>query len=289
MSCILGMPLMNQLQPQFFELSQIFLVREKPSRMYHWTTFIVSVLMVELPYNWVAGTIFFFPFYYATGFYKTYTFAVHERGAYAWLMLMAFQMWFSSFGQSMAALAPNAETAAVFTTLFASFVILFNGVLQPISQLISFWHWMYYLSPFTYVIGGQMSNAVSGVPIICEPKEISVFSPPDGQTCGEFAGRFTEMIGQILNPDATAACEFCRYATGDQYLLSVQMIYGDRWRNLGIVVGYAFFNFALATALFYLTKMISWEFARASLQKMVERRRGKNKQQDSTPEVSSKA
>lgn len=46
----------------------------------------------------------------------------------------------------MAALSPSAEVAATFTTLFASFVITFNGVLQPVSQLVGFWHWMYDLS-----------------------------------------------------------------------------------------------------------------------------------------------
>lgn len=48
----------------------------------------------------------------------------------------------------MAALSPSAEVAATFTTLFASFVITFNGVLQPLSSLIQFWHWVYYISPY---------------------------------------------------------------------------------------------------------------------------------------------
>src|SRR5436853_1998886 len=167
MGLILAMPLMNQLQPRFAELAQIYVVREKPSQVYHWTTFILSALLAEMPYNIIAGTLFFLPWFNAVNFYRYWpeTTSKSTRGFYIWLMLMFFEMWISTFGQAIAALAPNPQTAATLTTLFASFVVAFNGVLQPLSHLVKFWHWMYYLSPYTWLIGGMMSTAVHGVPI----------------------------------------------------------------------------------------------------------------------------
>src|SRR6266511_2763830 len=157
MATILAMPLMNQLQPRFAELAQLYLIREAPSKMYHWTTFVLSVLLVEIPYNLAAGTLFFLPWYFAVGFSRDWPDGTNAsaRGVYMWLMLMFFEMWFSTFGQAIAALTPNPETASSLTTLFASFVVAFNGVLQPLSQLIGFWHWMYYLSPYHVVDRGS--------------------------------------------------------------------------------------------------------------------------------------
>ena len=63
-----------------------------------------------------------------------------------------FQMWVSTFGQLLAAFAPNAQIAAVLIPLFFVFVVLFCGVLQPLSQLPKFWHFVHYASPFTWLV-----------------------------------------------------------------------------------------------------------------------------------------
>jgi ABC-type multidrug transport system permease subunit len=269
MAIILGMPLMNQLQPRFAELAQVYLVREMPSKMYHWSTFVLSALLVEIPYNLMTGTLFFFPWYFAVGFYRDWPDDTNKnaRGVYIWLMLMFFEMWISTFGQAIAALAPNPQTASTLTTLFASFVVAFNGVLQPLSHLVKFWHWMYYLSPYTWLIGGMMSTAVHGVPINCATKEINHFSPPFGQTCGEYAGAFARMRGRLLNPDATADCMYCRYANSDEYLRTLNMNYNDHWRNMGLMAVYVIFNMTMAFVFFYLAKVVSWNSSKLTLLK----------------------
>jgi ABC-type multidrug transport system permease subunit len=252
MALILAMPLMNQLQPRFADLAKVYLVREKPSKMYHWTTFMLSALLVEIPFNVVAGTLYFIPWFNGVKFYHNWSHTTNKaaRGVYMWVMLMFFQMWISTFGQAMAALAPNPQTASTFTTLSASFAILFSGVLQPISQLISFWHWIYRASPYTYVIGGMVSNALHGVSVNCTPQEINHFSPPAGQTCGEYAGAFTRSRGNLLNPSATDDCRYCRYKNSDEYLAYLEISYGDRWRNIWLMAVYVVFNMCLALGLF---------------------------------------
>jgi ABC-type multidrug transport system permease subunit len=270
MALILAMPLMNQLQQRFAELAQLYLVREKPSKMYHWTTFVLSALLTEIPYNIFAGSLFFLPWFNTVSFYHNWPDNTNKsaRGAYMWLMLMLFEMWISTFGQAMAALAPNPETASTLTTLFASFVILFSGVLQPFSQLISFWHWVYRASPFTYLVGGLISTALAGSPVKCTPEEVTHFNPPAGQTCGDYAGVFAQMRGNLLNPTASDDCMYCRYKSSDEYLLNLNMIYADRWRNLGLMVVYVLFNVALTFLCFYLTKVARWQFGGMRLLKL---------------------
>lgn len=163
-----------------------------------------------------------------------------------------------TFGQAMAALTPTAEVASTFTTLFASFVISFNGVLQPLNSLIKFWHWVYYISPYTYLIGGLVANSLSGMTVTCAQSELNIFNPPTGQTCQSFAGAFVEVSGKLLNPNATSACEYCRYSIGDQYLQTLNMSFDDRWRNFGFMFVYIVFNTTLCFAFFYLTKIASF-------------------------------
>jgi ABC-type multidrug transport system permease subunit len=256
MSVILTVPLMNQLQPRWASLSALYLVREKPAKMYHWTTFVLSNIIAEIPYNLFTGTLFFFPWFFAVGTWRYYNLERAQRGVYTWLIFMLFQMWWSTFGQSIAALAPNEQTAPVLTTLFAAFVIMFNGVLQPISALVKFWHWMYYLSPFTWLISGLLSTALHDVAITCAMKEVNMFTPPHGQTCEDYAGAFVRrMSGKILNPMATSNCEYCRFSTGDQYLSTLNIRWEDRWRNFGLFTAYILFNASMAFVYYYVTKV----------------------------------
>lgn len=200
--------------------------------------------------------LFFIGWYFGVGFPQPFSASeANNRGIYQWLMIMLFEMWWSTFGQTMAALAPGSEVASTFTTLFASFVITFNGVLQPLSALVQFWHWMYYLSPFTYLIGGLVANSISGTTVTCSTSELNVFNPPFGQTCKSFAGAFVEFSGKILNPEATSNCEYCRYSVGDQYLNTLNMNFDDRWRNFGFMCVYILFNASCVFLFFYLTRV----------------------------------
>jgi ABC-type multidrug transport system permease subunit len=53
--------------------------------------------------------------------------------------------------------------------------------------------WMYYLDPFTRLIGGLVTNELHELQITCSDREFYRFAPPAGQTCQQWAGDFVCM------------------------------------------------------------------------------------------------
>lgn len=91
--------------------------------------------------------------------------------------------------------------------------------MQSPTALPGFWIFMYRVSPLTYLIAGMCGNALHGQPIQCSRSELSVFSPPQGQTCGQYLADWLSVSpGQLYNPSAVTNCEFCAFTTADQYL-----------------------------------------------------------------------
>lgn len=99
----------------------------------------------------------------------------------------------------------------------------------------SWWfYWLYYLNPFTYLVGGLLNPILWDVQVRCTEQEFGVLDPPGGQTCGEYMSAFLQQAtGYLDNPDATSQCRYCSYASGDEYLRSLDLgvwVYG--WRNI---------------------------------------------------------
>ena len=267
MAAVLSNSLMNQIQPRWFIFRDLFEVREKPSNMYSWWAFVMSAIIVEIPYNFVTGTLFFLPWYFATGFWLNQGLAGRAAasvGIYEWLFLMSFEVWFSTFAQLCASFVPNEQTAAIVSTLLFTFVILFNGVLQPPSQLPYFWSsWMYRLTPFTYLIEGLTVNVLHALPVVCTEIEINRFMAPATQTCAEYLAPYFSYggFGYLTSETPTtpgAECSYCRYSDGDQFLTTVSMSYEHRWRDFGIFQGYWIFNVVMILLFFWMFRI--WKF-----------------------------
>ncbi|KAG1896722.1 ABC-2 type transporter-domain-containing protein [Suillus fuscotomentosus] len=114
LASVLCVPLSQQLQAMFINIRTVYEIREPPSRMYNWTTLIVSQFLVELPWNIMCSSLFFFCWYWTVGF-------PNDRTGYT---------------TSYMAVASMAPTAVIMSLLF--------------SALFSFVVWMYHVPPFTY-------------------------------------------------------------------------------------------------------------------------------------------
>lgn len=117
MGTILSVPLSNQLQIPFLDMRSIYEIRERPSRMYSWTSMLTSLIITEIPWNILGSSLFFLCWYWTIGF-------ENSRAGYTYFMFgVVFPIYYTTVGLAVAAMAPNAEIAALLFSLLFSFVI----------------------------------------------------------------------------------------------------------------------------------------------------------------------
>ena len=119
-SClILTVPSAQQLQIPFIASRTIYEIRERPSKMYSWTAWVTSQILVELPWNMVSGALLFFCWYWTVG-YPT------DRAGFNFLIFVVLvPFYYTTIGQAVAAISPTLEVAALlFTSTFSLVLIL---------------------------------------------------------------------------------------------------------------------------------------------------------------------
>ncbi|KAF9817918.1 hypothetical protein IEO21_03112 [Rhodonia placenta] len=250
-STFLAAPLVEQLQVPFLDMRSIYEIRERHSRMYRWSALITSQLLVEIPWNILGSTLFFVCWYWTAGF------PTHRAGYTYLLFGIIYPLYYTSFGQATAAMASNAEIAAlIFNALFA-IMIVFDGVLQPFREL-GKWTWMNRVSPSTYFVEGFLGQAVGRSEIKCSSVEFVKINPPSGETCMQYLSQYITLNGGYLsNPNATNMCEYCQYRTTDEFLKGRNIYYSNHWKNLIIFLGFTVFNVLAIYVLTYFCRVRS--------------------------------
>ncbi|KAF7439739.1 hypothetical protein PC9H_000075 [Pleurotus ostreatus] len=252
MATVLSSPLAGQMHVPYINSRDIFEIRERSSRMYSWVTLVTAQILVEIPWNILGSTLFFFCWYWTVGF-------PGSRAGYTYLMFgVLFPCYFTTIALAVASMAPSAEIAGLLFNFLFSFVLTFNGVLQPFSHL-GWWKWMYHLSPYTYLIEGLLGQAIGHRDMVCSENEIATVNPPPGNTCAQlFQDYITNNGGYLNNPDAASGCEFCSTRTTDEYLgRTFNIQYSHRWRDLGIFCAFIVFNTVAAYAFTYMFRVRS--------------------------------
>lgn len=238
-----------QLQPLFIERRDIYDTREKKSKIYSWKAFVTGLIVSEFPYLVVCAVLYFVCFYYTVGFPSD-----SSRAGAVFFIMLVYEFIYTGIGQFVAAYAPNAIFASLINPLVISVLTSFCGVLVPYSQIQTFWrYWMYYTNPFTFLMGGLLTFSLWDTEVTCKESELSIFDPPNGQSCMDYLSTYLQGLGRsanLLNPDATAECRVCRYRSGSDYLATLNITsYTDGWRNIGICVIFALSSYGLVYAL----------------------------------------
>ncbi|ODV59654.1 pleiotropic drug resistance family ABC transporter [Ascoidea rubescens DSM 1968] len=258
MSLVIFNSLVEQMMPGFVFQRELYEVRERPSKTFSWLAFILAQITVEIPWQVICGTLAYFCFYYPIGLYENAipTDDVNARGATMWLFFVSFYVYCSTLGQVCIAGIQMAEAAANVGSLLFTMSLTFCGVLAGPDALPRFWIFMYRVSPFTYFIDGVLSVGLSGNEVVCSSIEYLNFSPPSGQTCGEFMSDYISTDGgYLLDENATGQCDFCSIASTDVFLASINCDFSRRWRNFGIFISYIFINFILTIFLYWLARV----------------------------------
>ncbi|KAI8649633.1 ABC transporter CDR4 [Fusarium keratoplasticum] len=144
--CTIFSTLVNQVMPKFVSQRSLYEVRERPSRVYSWKVFILSQVLVEIPWQLFVGVCAWASFYFAVFGSSS---DAETRGLIL-LFVVQFYIYAASMAQMVIAAISDATLAAMLATLMFGMSFVFNGVMQPPDALPGFWTFMYRVSPFTY-------------------------------------------------------------------------------------------------------------------------------------------
>ena len=254
--CSIFSVLVNQVMPKFVVQRSLYEVRERPSRVYSWKAFILSQMLVELPWQLLLGVCAWACFFFSV--FGTDT--DNETRGLVLLFVVQFYIYAASMAQMVVAALPDPALASMLAILMFGLSFIFNGVMQPPDALPGFWTFMWRVSPFTYYISGISSTALHGREVHCSDSELSVFDPPSGRICGEYLAEFLNTApGALYNPEAESNCQYCAMSTADQYLAAREIFWPDRWRNYGIFWCYYIFNIFATVLLYYFFRVRSWK------------------------------
>nr|ODN88907.1 ATP-binding cassette transporter [Cryptococcus depauperatus CBS 7855] len=250
--------LIRQIMPGFVTQRSLYEVRERPSKTYSWKVFILTNILMEIFWSLLMGAGLFFCWYYPTGFYVNAipTHSVHLRGALMFLYVEMFLLFSSSFALMAVAGMDNAETAANIATLLFSLCLIFCGILVPKSSMPGFWKFMYYVSPFTYLVEGMLSAAVANTDIHCTSSELLHFNPPSNVSCGEYmSGYMLTAGGYLVDKAAKHDCQYCTMEKTNEFLGHFNIFYSNAWRNFGVLWIYVIFNVVAAIGIYWLARV----------------------------------
>ncbi|KAI1775922.1 ABC-2 type transporter-domain-containing protein [Hypoxylon cercidicola] len=252
--------LVQQTMPHFVIQRSLYEVRERPSKVYGWKVFMLSQIIVELPWNTLMAVLMYFCWYYPVGLYRNAADAgqTTERGALMFLLLWAFLLFTSTFTDMIIAAFETAEAGGNIANLLFTLCLIFCGVLASPDTFPRFWIFMYRVSPFSYLVSAMLSTAVANTKVECRSNEYIHFDPLDGMNCGQYLGNYTLAVGGYVEPgteDRTSNCSFCTIYETNTYLAQAGAVYDQRWRNFGIVWAYIVFNVFGALFLYWLTRV----------------------------------
>ncbi|WJG35769.1 putative ATP-binding cassette transporter [Fusarium oxysporum Fo47] len=214
-------------------------------------------ILVELVWNSIMSIFAYICFYYPIGLYKNaeWTDAVHSRGFTMFLHLWIFFMYTSTFAHMLIAGLPTADIAGGAGNLLLIMMFTFCGVLAGPNALPGFWIFMYRVNPFTYIIESFMGTSLGNAPMYCASNEFVRFTAPNGSTRGEYASAYIDQAGGYLSDLGATDCEYCAVSDTNQFLKSVSISYGNRWRDFGIMWVFCIFNLCMAFLFYWLARV----------------------------------
>ncbi|OQD78445.1 hypothetical protein PENDEC_c001G03921 [Penicillium decumbens] len=252
---------LNSVVPKFYINRALWEAREYPSRIYGWVAFCTANVVCEIPAAIITGLVYWLLWYYPVGLPTD-----SSTAGYVFLMSMLFFLFQASWGQWICAFAPSFTVISNVLPFFFVMVNLFNGIVRPYSDYPVFWkYWMYYVNPVTWWLRGVLSSILPAVQIQCAEEEFTHFNAPPGQTCGQYAGNFVQNIAGVGYLDSSTInssenCKYCPYSTGAQYMASLNVHRGDKWRCFGIFLAFVIINWTLVYFFIYTVRVRGWTF-----------------------------
>lgn len=231
------------IQAKWLSKWALFEARER-NGIYDYKALTAALIIVEIPWQFFNFTLMYFVQYWTVGWPNT-----SYAAGYSYVLWLVLSYFATSWSQLIASIFPQ-QSVGLANSLFWNILIAFSGVLVPQASLNIFYrNWLWWLDPFRWFLGGHVEATLHNVRVQCAPKDMAVFDPRPGQTCGQYAADFlSTAAGYLTNPDATTNCAYCPYSTGDQYAATMNFHPSQRWRDWGICIVFCASNTILIFA-----------------------------------------
>ena len=127
----------TQILPHFVTQRALYEARERPSKTYSWQVFILSNILVEIPWNALMALFIFVSWYYPIGLRQNAIEAgqVAERGGLMFLFILAFLIFAGTFTDMCVAGLETAEAAGNLANLLFPLTLIFCGYVKSLPNL----------------------------------------------------------------------------------------------------------------------------------------------------------
>ncbi|KAL9023011.1 MAG: hypothetical protein Q9180_008439 [Flavoplaca navasiana] len=114
---------------RFTENRTLYELRERPSRTYSWTVFILSNVLAEIPSHTILAVLTFLLWYYPLGTWRNALELgqLNERAGLTFLLVWSFLVFTQTFPQMVMTIMPDAPTGINIANLLYLFCLLFCG------------------------------------------------------------------------------------------------------------------------------------------------------------------
>ncbi|KAI0014558.1 ABC drug exporter AbcA [Xylariomycetidae sp. FL0641] len=239
----------------------LFEARERNSKMYSWTVFLTSNLLIEILWQILISVPMFLVWYFPSGLQHNgdITFNAAERGGLTFILMCLFNLWSSTLCQAFAASMPQPGMALQISTLFYWLSLTFCGVLVSPSSLPGFWRFMYHVSPLTYFVQGIAVAGVANTDITCTSIETVQVQVPQNwptKSCSQYlADYLADAGGYLMDPTAENYCDYCPVADTNSVLRGLGIQTRHPWHNAGFLSIYVGFNTAAIFIIYKITRV----------------------------------
>jgi ABC-type multidrug transport system permease subunit len=200
----------------------------------------------------------FLVWYFPMGLYRNAqpTGTEHSRSVTIFLFIWIFLIFTTSFAFLAIAGLDNAEIAGGVVGLVTIMMFTFCGVVATPYEMPGFWIFMYRCNPFTYFVEGFLGTALADAEAICSSNEYLRFEPPNSSTCGSYMEQYIATAGGFLEDEAsTVLCSYCQVGQTNTFLRAININFGSRWRDFGLMWVFVGFNLVGAAFLYWLARV----------------------------------
>ncbi|KAH6634752.1 ABC drug exporter AtrF [Chaetomium sp. MPI-SDFR-AT-0129] len=209
--------------PELFDAhsNRAVLERQSSVNMYRSSAVAVARILIDIPMIALQHAFFMIAYYFLAHHTVAYT---AGDFFYFYLVLCLSTINFANLLRMFAYYVPSVEDCFRIGGIASTTTVYFAGFLIPINRMRPVWSWLHYISPPRYSYEALLTNELHRLEISCGDQLLP--NVPGANLSHQVCPVRGAEAGQDAVP-------------GLQYVGSLGFNYANRWRNVGILIGFA--------------------------------------------------